>query len=178
MSLLRKKILLLGLYGSGKTSVFRRYVDGVFSEEYMSTLGVNIKNKNCNLSHANVELLIWDVADTDEFYSMQNQYYKGTSGVFVVLDATRIESIERFGVYHAAVQKSCGNIPIVGLLNKSDLDPTTGLNECLAKIPESIQVIKTSAKTGENIENAFETLASCMTINNKSNLSNEQRIGQ
>ena len=77
---LKKKVVMLGAYGVGKTSLVRRFVSNKFSDEYLSTLGVRIEKREIALGDQALELLLWDVAGDDEFFRLRSSYLLGASG--------------------------------------------------------------------------------------------------
>ena len=89
--ILRKKILILGAYAVGKTSLVTQYTTGLFSEEYLSTIGINIKNKTIENEKLILNLLIWDIADVVTYQNIPHSYLQGTDGLMLVYDLTRQE---------------------------------------------------------------------------------------
>jgi GTPase SAR1 family protein len=63
---LQKKICMLGGFSVGKTSLVKRYVQSVFSETYLTTVGVKIDKKTVDLSGRSVSLILWDLAGEDD----------------------------------------------------------------------------------------------------------------
>lgn len=62
MAVLQKKICMLGGFSVGKTSLVRRYVHSVFSDAYLTTVGVKIDKKIVTLPDRTVNLILWDLA--------------------------------------------------------------------------------------------------------------------
>jgi small GTP-binding protein len=159
--MIQKKICLLGSFGVGKTSLVSRFVHGVFSEKYLSTVGVKIDRKDVSIEGKNVRLMVWDIHGQDEFQEVRASYLRGMAGYFLVVDGTRPETLSVAMELHKLATDAVGNVPFVILLNKSDLDEhwqldTHRLEELVDK---DWTISKTSAKTGENVEAMFVKLA-------------------
>ena len=159
--MLQKKICMLGSYAVGKTSLVRRFVHSIFSEKYLSTLGVNIEKKTVEVEGRAVHLVLWDVAGEEDNFSIPMSYVRGAAGCLLVVDGTRAETLEKALDIRARVEETVGAIPFAVLLNKVDLAEEWALGE---GVPEPLRergwpVLRTSAKTGANVEAAFETLA-------------------
>lgn len=148
-----KKIVLLGNESVGKTSLIKQYVHSIFSEEYLSTIGINISKKSVVLGDVTYKLLIWDVAGDLMNEKLYDAYLRGTHAFLLVFDATREETyhaimkeLEVLNSYFPGVNKV-----IIG--NKLDL-----LNGDSPAFEAKYDLL-TSAKTGENVEGAFFDLA-------------------
>lgn len=156
--MIAKKVLLVGNFGVGKTSLIRRFVFNEFSEDYISTIGVRVSTKTVALENEEVKLLIWDVAGTSEDEKIPKSYFLGAHAAMYVFDLSRIETYEKLEAYVDSVRELSGlkNILIVG--NKKDLLTENQLKECLASISIPIDLV-TSAKENANVEDAFISLA-------------------
>lgn len=161
MKTLRKKVVLLGAFGVGKTSLVRRFVSNEFSDNYLSTIGVKVEKRLVKLNNVQVELLIWDIAGDDEFFKLQASYLRGASGVLMVADATRAWTVHKAQELKAEFQSSLAGIPWHFIINKSDLAEDPSLKEAIAT-NEFADATLTSAKTGNAVEAVFEHIASDM----------------
>ena len=92
--MLQKKVCLLGGFGVGKTSLVRRYVQSIFSDTYLTTVGVKIEKKMVNVGAAEVALILWDIAGEDDITGIRTSYLRGAAGYFLVVDVTRGETLE------------------------------------------------------------------------------------
>src|SRR5260221_3830986 len=90
----QKKICVLGGFGVGKTSLVKRYVQSIFSETYLTTVGVKIDKKTVNLSDRLVHLILWDVAGEDDIFSLRMSYLRGSAGYVLVGDWTRRSTLD------------------------------------------------------------------------------------
>ena len=86
---LQKKICMLGGFSVGKTSLVKRFVESVFSETYLTTVGVKIDKKTVVLSDRIVNLILWDLAGEDNISSLRMSYLRGAAGYVLVADGTR-----------------------------------------------------------------------------------------
>lgn len=148
-----KKIVLLGNESVGKTSLIKQYVHSIFSEEYLSSIGINISKKSVVIDDVTYKLLIWDVAGDLMNEKLYDAYLRGTHAFLLVFDSTREETyqaimkeLEVLNSYFPDVNKL-----IIG--NKMDL-----LEGETPSFDAQFDLL-TSAKTGKNVEGAFFDLA-------------------
>ena len=87
--MIQKKICMIGASGVGKTSLIAKFVHSMFSDKYLTTVGVKIDKKTVSVDGAEVMLMIWDLAGDDDFQRLQISYLRGTSGYLLVADGTR-----------------------------------------------------------------------------------------
>jgi small GTP-binding protein len=159
--MIKRKICMLGAYAVGKTSLVESFVRSMFSEKYLTTVGVRIEKKRVTLDGTPVDLLIWDIQGEDEGRAIAMDYLRGVSGCVFVADGTRRETLETVRAIRARVAAAIGEAPSILLLNKRDR--TEDWEVCLedeeALRAEGWGVYRTSAKTREGVDMAFETLA-------------------
>ena len=87
--MIQKKVCMVGVYGTGKTSLVRQFVHAKFSEKYLSTVGVKIDRKPVRAADQDVNLLLWDLEGRDEVQDINTSYLRGAAGIFYVVDGTR-----------------------------------------------------------------------------------------
>jgi len=162
--MLRKKVCILGSFAVGKTSLVQRYVKGIFSEKYLTTLGVKIDKKQVSINNTCIELIIWDLAGEDEFMTLRQSYIKGSSGYFLVVDGTRHNTLETALSLHEKMQQEQAGMPFVLLLNKSDLKIQWEITqEQIDQLRESgWQIMETSAKDNQGVEESFKIIATAL----------------
>jgi len=68
--MIKKKIVMLGSFAVGKTSLVQRFVNSIFSEKYLTTIGVKIDQKIVNVNDKEVNLLLWDIHGEDDYQKM------------------------------------------------------------------------------------------------------------
>ncbi|RZL88979.1 MAG: GTP-binding protein [Variovorax sp.] len=159
--MLQKKICLLGAFGVGKTSLVRRFVDTIFSDAYLTTVGVKIDKKLLTTGTEQMALILWDIAGEDEVSAVRVSYLRGAAGYLLVVDGTRPETLDTAASIQARVGAEVGAVPFIALLNKADL-----LEDWAIPV-ERIEVLeaagwtfrRTSAKTGVGVEESFQELA-------------------
>jgi small GTP-binding protein len=162
--MLQKKICLLGAFGVGKTSLVRRYVDTIFSDTYLTTVGVKIDKKVLTVGTEGTEevaLILWDIAGEDEVAAVRVSYLRGAAGYLLVVDGTRPETLETAASIQRRISAELGAVPFFVLLNKADLledwaIPTERI-ESLEAAGWTFR--RTSAKTGMGVEETFQELA-------------------
>jgi small GTP-binding protein len=158
---LQKKICMLGGFSVGKTSLVKRYVESIFSETYLTTVGVKIDKKTVELPDRIVNLILWDLAGEDDIASLRMSYLRGSAGYVLVADGTRPSTLEVALSLRRRVEADFGPLPFVLLLNKSDLTEQWAIPD--VEVEDLRQagwwVESTSARTGEGVENAFKALA-------------------
>lgn len=161
MSLIRKKICMLGAFAVGKTSLVRQFVESIFSEKYLTTVGVKVDRKDITIADRDIQLLIWDIQGEDKNESLRKTYFRGMAGYLLVIDGTRPETVEVALDLTREVGDMMGPLPFVVLLNKYDLRAQWQIEPAVvARLGQQGRpVIHTSAKTGEGVEEAFEALA-------------------
>jgi len=162
--MIKKKVLMLGSYAVGKTSLVKRYVYSIFSEKYHTTIGVKIDQKDIAVDSSDIRMIIWDIHGEDEFQKIHSSYFTGASGFLLVIDCTRKSTLAKAIELQKYVYKTAGEIPFILVMNKIDLHEEYDINEqdLKAYLSSDIHFIKTSAKTGEGVEEAFQELAKLM----------------
>lgn len=154
---------MVGDFGVGKTSLTRRYVNNIFSDRYLTTVGVKIETKQVDLTaDESVKLVIWDIAGEETITSINRSYMRGLSGYLLVADGTRANTVQTAEYLQSRTQEIFGEMPFTLLLNKADLEQEWAVSQ--DKIDElrsrGWRVSQTSAKTGDHVEEAFTWLAS------------------
>lgn len=159
--MIQKKVCLLGTSGVGKTSLVAQFVHSMFSEKYLTTVGVKIDKKPITVDGTEVMLVIWDLAGDDDFQRLQTSYLRGTSGYLLVADGTRRVTLDQALDLQKRVVETLGNAPFILALNKADLAPQWEVEEArlAALAAENFTLLKTSAKEGAGVEEAFAQLA-------------------
>ena len=159
----------IGPFAVGKTSLIQRYVYDRFDEKYLTTIGVNISQKALPpikdphgghmIQHT---FLIWDIAGLEKFDGVVKNYFRGAAGALFVADLTRPETIEHIGELYDRFCDVSPDAVVVVLGNKLDLfkEDKKTLSALKAKAAEfKTELMLTSAKTGEAVEQAFMRLS-------------------
>lgn len=150
------KIVMVGDFGVGKTSLVRRFVDNSFSEDYLSSIGVSISKKIIN----NSTMMLWDIEGKTDLKPIFAQYLNGAKGYMIVADLTRADTIDSISGHIQLCEKASPLAPIVIALNKKDMATKNSYSiDELKKLSSNITlIIETSAKSGDDVDIIFNTL--------------------
>ncbi len=172
MPIVTRKICLIGDFAVGKTSLVRRFVDREFSDQYLSTVGVKLSRKNITLSSFSVtetprkiRLIIWDIEGETKFRAITPSYLEGAKGAIFVADVSRPQTIKNLFHHQELFLSINPKAHIAIALNKCDLLPSKQVETLAETTPifdqnRLLNLNQTSAKTGEKVDQIFETLAS------------------
>ena len=166
------KVVLIGDGGVGKSTLRRRFMGETFKAQYIMTIGADFSAKVIELGGRRVKFVIWDLAGQPHFKEVRADFYRGASGALLVYDITRRETLQNAPSWMEEFTRNAGRPDLAAVLvaNKIDLrgqarDAITteeGLEMCeflKARFGIPVDFVETSAKTGENVEKAFLTLA-------------------
>lgn len=159
--MIQKKICMVGVFGTGKTCLVQQYVQGIFSVKYLSTVGVKIDRKQVKIGDQDVTLMLWDLEGRDGTRDISQSYVRGAHGIIYVADGTRPETAQQLQDIRRIVTDAVGDIPSVVALNKADLKDEWKLTSADEESAggAGMHRLRTSAKTGEGVEAAFQWLA-------------------
>ncbi len=162
--MIQKKVCMLGAFAVGKTSLVSRFVTSIFSEKYLTTVGVKIDKKRVSLLRGEMELILWDIYGEDEFQKVRMSYLQGASAYLLVADGTRPATLGVAASLQRAAEAEIGKVPFLLALNKVDLADDWKVDEDAIERAGQTgwKVVRTSAKTGEGVEDAFHILARAM----------------
>src|SRR2546427_9751837 len=166
---MKMKVCLVGEAAVGKTSLIRRYVLDDFDDKYIQTLGTKVSKKELQVPRPKgddplkVDMTIWDIMGQKGFRELLKEaYFYGARGILAVCDVTRRATLDDLDDWIEGVYSVTGKIPIQFLANKWDLRDRAEFGE--AEIEQVTRAYGapfslTSAKTGENVEPSFTSLA-------------------
>jgi small GTP-binding protein len=154
--MIRKKILLIGDFGVGKTSLIKRYIDNEFSDKYKTTIGVKISKKYVKIGDINCELLIWDIEGATPVKKIPSSYFKGASGAIFVCDVSREETKNDLVEHIKSFLDVNKQAKYVIAYNKTDLLNAQQKEVMASKL--STNEFMTSAKDDYNVSKLFEVL--------------------
>jgi small GTP-binding protein len=155
--MLKKKICMVGQFGVGKTSLVRRFVDSIFDERYLTTVGVKIDRKDVTVGSECVTLVLWDLAGEDDLAQLNVSHLRGASGYILVVDGCRAASLAKAVELQRRISGQLGPLPFVLVLNKSDLRPQWEVKDA-AVSEHGWLTFETSAKVGSGVEEMFQAL--------------------
>jgi len=159
--MIQKKICMIGSFAVGKTSLVRRYVESIYSDKYITTVGVKIDKKLVKVADKELMLMLWDIEGAETEHDLRTSYLRGTSGYLLVADGTRQDTLYQALALQARVEDVVGPVPFLLLLNKADLTEEWVISnrEMEALDLKKWVVIRTSAKNGLGVEEAFTALS-------------------
>lgn len=152
-----KKVVLVGHFGVGKSSLMRRFVQNTFSDNYIVTIGVHILKKEIKIDELNLTLIIWDIEGKDDIQKIRSSYLLGTSGFIYVIDPTRPQTYEQFNKQVEFITVNYPNSKLVSVANKIDLIDLEEFKKSLSLNNITIDYFA-SAKEGIEVENLFQNL--------------------
>ena len=158
------KLVIIGDSGVGKSCILLRFADDTFTENYYSTIGVDFRFKCVDIGERKCKLQIWDTAGQERFKTVTSAYYRGADGIIIVFDQTDRESFNNIQHWIDDISRYSTDEPAkIIIANKDDMPDERKIvkNEDISELEKKtgLEVIKTSAKTGDNVEYAFKKLA-------------------
>ncbi len=164
MDIESRKVCMVGDFGVGKTSSVERFVNNVFSDKYLTTIGVKVDTKVVKVKNTKVKLVVWDIAGRNRFGNIEFTYLRGSASYLLVVDGTRRSTLVTALELRDSIEERYGQIPYVMLINKADLEDEWEMTkEDISDLKnQDIKVFITSAKTGDNIEQAFIELSQAL----------------
>ncbi|MFX0105994.1 MAG: Rab family GTPase [Candidatus Hodarchaeota archaeon] len=163
------KIIIVGDPNVGKTSLILRYTDNAFRRNYVPTLGVMVSDKIFKIEDSVIQLTLWDIGGQQKFDRMREAFYRGSDAVFLVFDLTQPESFNNIPKWFSDVVEQLKNRSkeLIGFIigNKSDLaDQRKIKSEMANQLASQLELgfIETSALLGENVDDAFSTIANLL----------------
>lgn len=171
------KLIVLGDATVGKTCLLQRYVNNRFIEHHKATIGADIFHKEITVDgNKKVTLQLWDTAGQERFQSLNTAFFRGADACILVYDVTNAETFNRIDEWrriffqHSKAEylaNGSDSFPFLLLGNKTDIcDTDSGLRQVesgqgkfYSNQHKNILFYETSAKTGVNVENAFNAIA-------------------
>lgn len=168
------KVVLVGEAAVGKTSLRRKYLGKGFDSSHIMTLGADFSMKDVQVHSGDLlRMQLWDIAGQSLFESIRAQFLNGTAAAILVFDITRRVTFDKLEdwLHELWETNNYSDIPLLIIGNKIDLNEDREVTEEDAKNfvdslkqnknykTSFVEYIETSAKTGENVSSAFESLA-------------------
>ncbi|ANB14055.1 Rab family GTPase SEC4 [Sugiyamaella lignohabitans] len=157
------KLLLIGDSGVGKSCLLLRFCDDQFTPSFITTIGIDFKIRTINLDDKRVKLQVWDTAGQERFKTITTAYYRGAMGILLVYDVCNEKSFENIRSWYSNVEQHASeNVVLILVGNKSDMSEKRVISpeqgQALAD-ELGIPFIEASAKTNDNVEDTFFSLA-------------------
>ena len=156
------KVLLLGNSNVGKSSLFLRFVDDIWNDTFVPTIGVDFKIKTFEIDSKKIKMQIWDTAGQERFKNIIASYYRGAHGILLLYDVTDKDSFKNLSNWLIEIEKNASkNVLKVLIGNKSDLEDKRLVSYNQGKEfadTYGLKFIETSTKKNLNVNEAFETL--------------------
>ncbi len=154
-----KKIVLLGQFGVGKTSISRRFLLDIFEKDYIPTLGVQIRKKVMEApSGKKLSMIIWDLEGFSSVSQTRSSYLLGSHAFIYVFDITRPYTYRGIQKDISFINKKYPKAVLEIVGNKMDLEEEDPIAPIMKK--KKIKVTGfVSAKTGDGIQELFMRLA-------------------
>ena len=168
------KVLLLGNSDVGKSSLLLRYVDSVWNDAFVPTIGVDFKVKTLNINDKKIKMQIWDTAGQERFRTVVATYFRGAHGILLLYDVTNKDSFKNLESWLIEIEKNAKEKVLKILIgNKCDLTDDREISTEEGKafaLRNGMEFMETSAKMNTNVTEAFETLGKLMIeFNSKGN---------
>jgi len=160
---LMMKLLLLGDSGVGKTCLLLRFADDIFSDTFISTIGIDFKHKNVEIDARKVKLQIWDTAGQEKYRTITSAYYRSAQGILLCYDCTDEKSFNNVVNWVRNIDEHANsNVNKVLVGNKCDMPDkrviSTEKGRALAQ-KYGIKFFETSARNNQGVSEAFMALA-------------------
>lgn len=164
--MIQKKVCMLGTFAVGKTSLVRRFVESIYSDKYHTTVGVKVDKKLVQVDDKELMLMLWDIEGSQDEHDLRTSYLRGASGYLLVVDGTRQDTLYTALAIQTRVEETIGSVPFLLLINKADLTDEWVITnrEIEALEQKKWDVIRTSAKSGMGVEDAFLKLAKKLVV--------------
>ena len=156
------KVLLIGNSNVGKSSLFLKFVDDIWNDTFVPTIGVDFKIKTFEIDTKKIKMQIWDTAGQERFKNIIASYYRGAHGILLLYDVTDKDSFKNLSNWLIEIEKnSSKNVIKVLIGNKTDLEDKRVISKNQGKDfadTYGLKFVETSVKKNINVKEAFETL--------------------
>ena len=156
------KLLIVGDTCVGKTNFISVFMGNTFSENYMTTSGIDLKTTKIEIRNKKIRIQLWDTAGQEKYRAITKTLFLKVQGILILYDITKESSFNHLKDWIKSIREECGSqIQLLIVGNKSDLNESRIIEKEKALAyaeEEKIKYIETSSKTGENIQKAISLL--------------------
>lgn len=167
------KLLTIGDAGVGKSSLLCRFADKEFSEQYVSTIGIDFKVRWIKVDNLRVKLQIWDTAGQERFRTITSSYYRGAQAIIICYDITNRKSYYSLPGWRDEILRYCDIKPILFLCGtKRDLQAKRKVSEDEAleyASQNGMTYFETSSSQDFNVVDLFKGVTSMLIAQDKNN---------
>ena len=151
------KIIIIGDTSVGKTSLMRRYIEGIYNEKTLSTIGIELFKKEVSIQNKNYVMKIWDTCGQEKFRAISKNYYHNADGIMLLFDISSHDTFEHLSDWTESINQNTSlDTPLIIVASKCDLDSKVTDQEIEEySIKNKVKVIKTSSKDNINVEEPF-----------------------
>jgi Ras-related protein Rab-18 len=151
------KIIMIGDTSVGKTSLMRRYIEGIYNEKTLSTIGIELFKKEVSIQNKNYVMKIWDTCGQERFRAISKNYYHNADGIMLVFDINFRKSFDNLSGWIGSIyQNTSKDTPLIIVASKCDLEHLVTDQEIEEySTKNKVKVFKTSSKDNINVEATF-----------------------
>jgi small GTP-binding protein len=155
------KLLIIGESAVGKSCLLLRFAENKFTENFLTTIGIDFKVRHVEIENTKVRLQVWDTAGQEKFRTITKAYYRGAHGILLVYDVTSVDSFDQTRQWMKSIQDNTTDpVSVIFVGNKCDMERRVPLEDAQALANEfGVEYYETSAKDGRNVESTFFRLA-------------------
>ena len=155
-------IIIIGDASVGKSNLLLRYIENSFNDSLKPTIGADFYSKTKEIDGLTVNAKFWDTAGQEKYRAIGGRFYKEAHGILLVYDVARKDTFENLSKWAVEVEdKSRKSVKVMLVGNKNDLIASKEVSTEEGKqfsVDKGYFFFETSAKTGENVHQAFDVL--------------------
>ena len=151
------KIIMIGDSSVGKTTLMRRYIEGIYNQKTLSTIGIELFKKEVSIQNKNYVMKIWDTCGQEKFRAISKNYYNNADGIMLLFDISSHDTFEHLSGWIESINQNISkDTPFIIVANKCDLDHLVTDQEIEEySTKNKVKVFKTSSKDNINVEEPF-----------------------